>query len=78
MALPRKHVIDEISKTAPKHEIVGLIEILVFIRQSRIILLQEAFSKDASVEDAKLHLTDEPWARSPSRFEIRRHEQYSR
>ena len=54
MTLPRKRLIDEISQTAPKHELAGLIEVLVFVRQSRISLMQEAFSKDASVADAKL------------------------
>lgn len=71
MTLPRKCLIDEIYQTVPKHKISGLIEVLVFVRQSRMILLQEAFSKEASVADAKLQLPDELWVRSPSRFEAR-------
>ncbi len=78
MTLPRKRLIDEISQTAPKHELAGLIEVLVFVRQSRISLMQEAFSKDASVADAKLQLPDEPRIRSPSRSEVRQHEQHTR
>ena len=78
MTLPRKRLIDEISQTAPKHEIAGLIEVLVFVRQSRVSLMQEAFSKDASVADAKLQLPAETRVRSPSRSEIRGYEQQGR
>jgi chromatin segregation and condensation protein Rec8/ScpA/Scc1 (kleisin family) len=78
MTLSRKRLIYEISQTAPKHEIAGLIEVLVVVRQSRISLMQEAFSKDVSVADAKIQLPDEPRVRSPSRSEVRQHEQHSR
>ena len=78
MSMPRKYLIDEISQTAPKHELAGLIEVLVLVRQSRISLMQEAFSKDASVVDAKLQLPDEPRVRSPSRSEVRGYEQHGR
>jgi hypothetical protein len=78
MTLQIKRLIDEISQTAPKHEIAGLIEVLAFVRQSRISLMQEAFSKDASVADAKLQLPDEPRVRSPSRSEVRGYEQHGR
>ena len=46
MTMPTKRLIDEISQTAPKREIAGLIEALVFVRASRLILLQEAFCKE--------------------------------
>ena len=74
MSMPRKYLIDEISQTAPKHELAEFIEVLVSVRQSRISLMQEAFSKDASVADAKLQLPDEPRVRSPSRSEVRGYE----
>ena len=75
MSMPRKRLIDEISQTAPKHELAELIEVLVSVRQSRISLMQEAFSKDASVADAKLQLPAETRVRSPSRSEVRGYEQ---
>ncbi|CAM8662090.1 hypothetical protein MCEMAEM21_00593 [Oxalobacteraceae bacterium] len=78
MTLPRKRLIDEISQTAPKHELAELIEVLVSVRQSRISLMQEAFSKDASVVDAKLQMPDEPRVRVPSRSEVRGYEQHGR
>jgi len=78
MSMPRKCLIDEISQTAPEHEIAGLIEVLVLVRQSRISLMQEAFSKDASVVDAKLQMPDEPRVRVPSRSEVRGYEQHGR
>ena len=78
MTLQIKRLIDEISQTAPKYEIAGLIEVLAFVRQSRISLMQEAFSKDASVADAKLQLPAETRARSPSRSEVRGYEQQGR
>ena len=78
MTLPRKRLIDEISQTAPKHELAELIEVLVSVRQSRVSLMQEAFSKDASVADAKLQLPAEKRVRSPSRSEIRGYEQQGR
>ena len=78
MSMPRKYLIDEISQTAPKHELAGLIEVLVFVSQSRISLMQEAFSKDASVADAKLQLASETRVRSPSRSEVRGYEQQGR
>ena len=78
MSMPRKYLIDEISQTAPEHEIAGLIEVLVLVRQSRISLMQEAFSKDASVVDAKLQMPDEPRVRVPSRSETRGYEQHGR
>ena len=78
MTLQIKRLIDEISQTAPKQEIAGLIEVLAFVRQSRISLMQEAFSKDASVADAKLQLPAETRVRSPSRSEVRGYEQQGR
>ncbi len=78
MTLQIKRLIDEISQTAPKHEIAGLIEVLAFVSQSRISLMQEAFSKDASVADAKLQLASETRVRSPSRSEVRGYEQQGR
>ncbi len=74
MTLPRKRLIDEISQTAPKHELAELIGVLVSVRQARISLMQEAFSKDASVADAKLQLPAETRVRSPSRSEVRGYE----
>ena len=78
MTLPRKRLIDEISQTAPKHELAELIGVLVSVRQARISLMQEAFSKDASVADAKLQLPAETRARSPSRSEVCGYQQQGR
>lgn len=76
MTMPTKRLIDEISQTVPKHEIPGLIEALVFVRESRLILLQEAFRKEVSVVAAKLQLSAEPQVRSPSRYEVRGREEH--
>ena len=76
MTMPTKRLIAEISQTAPKREIAGLIEALVFVRASRLILLQEAFCKEASVAAAKLQLPTEFRARSPSRYEVRGHQEH--
>jgi hypothetical protein len=77
MSLPKKRLIDEIYQMAPKHEIAGLIEALGHARQSRMRLMQEAFSKEASVAAAKLQLPAEPRVRSPGRSEAQRYEQQS-
>jgi hypothetical protein len=78
MSLPRKRLIDEICQTAPKRELAVLIDVLVFVRQSRIILMQKAFSKDAYVADAKVQISNESRARLSSRFEARGYDQQSR
>jgi len=78
MSLPRKQLIDEISQTAPKRELAGLIEVLVYVRQSRTILMQEAFSKDAYVAEAKVQMPREPLVRLLGRSEVRGYEQHSR
>lgn len=76
MALQRKRLVDEIYQTVPKHEMVGLIEILGSIRESRIRLMQEAFFKEASVADAKLQRLAESGIRSPHRSEVQEQDQY--
>ncbi|MEY3900185.1 MAG: hypothetical protein RI962_1340 [Pseudomonadota bacterium] len=78
MSLPRKRLIDEICQTAPKRELAVLIDVLVFVRQSRIILMQKAFSKDAYVADAKVQISNESRVRLSSRFEARGYDQQSR
>ncbi len=74
MTLPRNRLIDEIFQTAPQHEIASLIEALGFVRESRIRLMKEAFSKEASVAAAKLQLPVEPGICSPRRSEARVYE----
>jgi hypothetical protein len=71
MSSQRNRLIDEICQTAPQHEIASLIEALGFVRESRIRLMQEAFSKEASVAAAKLQLPVEPGICSPRRSEAR-------
>ncbi len=78
MSLPKKQLIDEISQTAPKRELAGLIEVLVYVRQSRITLIQEAFSKDAYVAEAKVQMPNESRVRLSSRSEVRGYDQQSR
>lgn len=78
MSLSRKRLIDEIYQTAPKRELAGLIEVLVYVRQSRVILMQKAFSKDAYVTDAKVQIPNESRVRLSSRFEARGYDQQSR
>jgi hypothetical protein len=74
MTFPRNRLIDEICQTASQHEIASLIEALGFVRESRIRLMQEAFSKEASVAAAKLQLPAEPGLSSPRRSEARVYE----
>ncbi len=78
MSLPRKRLIDEISQTVPKRELAGLIEVLVYVRQSRTILMQEAFSKDAYVTEAKVQMPNKSRVRLSSRSEVCGYEQHSR
>ncbi len=71
MPMKRQRLLDEICQTAPKHELVSLIEVLGSVLASRIRLVQEAYSKEASVTAGKLRLPAEPGIRSPRRSEAR-------
>ena len=76
MALQRQRLLEEICHTAPKQELASLIEVLGAVRASRARLMQEAFSKEASVTAAKLQLPAEQEIRSPRRSEARGHDQH--
>jgi hypothetical protein len=76
MALQRKRLLDEICQTAPQHEIAGLMQVFGFVRGSRICLVQEVFSKEASVAAAKLQMPAERRIRLPHRSEVGVYEQY--
>lgn len=74
MTLYKKRFTDEIFTTAPKHEIAGLIEVLAFVRQSRMILLQEAFSEETSIDKAEVRRAPRLRSRSPDQSRVSLHE----